>query len=130
VSAVIAPKDRSVGLTPAVHKVSSGASSLVTLFFVTNLVQSIKQLKEHGVWVYGCSEKAEQSIYQCKFNTHPSAFVLGNEGSGLRHLTKTHCDHLVSIPMFGQITSLNVSVSCGIILYEWVRQVRNSPSIG
>ncbi len=121
VHAVIAPKDRSVGVTPTVRKVASGAAERVPFIAVTNLVRTMEWLKEQGVWLYGATEEAEESLHRAKL-IGPIAIVMGAEGAGLRHLTKTHCDVLVHIPMLGSVASLNVSVATGVVLFETVRQ--------
>lgn len=118
---VIAPKDKSVGITPTVSKVASGAAETVPFIQVTNLVRTLELLKELGIWIYGASADAAQTLYQTKL-TGPIAIVLGAEGQGLRRLTQEHCDALVKIPMRGTIESLNVSVATGIFLFEAVRQ--------
>jgi len=115
--AVIAPKDRSVGLTTAAIKVSSGASESVPYIVGTNLARTMRDLKEKGIWLIGADDSAPQSIYQAKLEG-PLGLVLGAEGEGLRRLTKDSCDGLVSIPMMGSVESLNVSVASGICLYE------------
>jgi len=115
--AVIAPKDRSVGLTASAIKVSSGASESVPYIVVTNLARTMRDLKDRGVWLMGADDGAPQSIYQAKLDG-PLGLVLGAEGEGLRRLTKDSCDGLVSIPMLGSVESLNVSVASGICLYE------------
>ena len=121
VHAVIAPKDNAVGLTPAARKVASGAAETVPFIQVTNLVRTIEKLKQMGIWFIGTSDKAQADLYTYDFKT-PSAIVMGAEGKGLRRLTEEHCDMLVSIPMAGQVSSLNVSVATGVCLYEVVRQ--------
>lgn len=121
VTAVVIPKDRAAGLTPVVRKVSSGASERVPLVQVTNLARTLKQLKEAGLWVVGAAGEAEQALY-AQDMTGPLALVMGAEGSGLRRLTREHCDFLVRIPMQGDVGSLNVSVATGILLFEAVRQ--------
>lgn len=118
---VIIPKDNSASMTPVVSKVASGAAESVPLVRVTNLARAIKLLKSKGVWVYGAAGEANESLYSLDFNGS-IAFVLGGEGKGLRHLTRTLCDGLFSLPMLGQVSSLNVSVATGICLYEVVRQ--------
>ena len=115
--AVIAPKDRSVGLTTAAIKVSSGASESVPYIVVTNLARTMRDLKEKGIWLIGADDSAPGSIFQAKLEG-PLGLVLGAEGEGLRRLTKDSCDGLVSIPMMGSVESLNVSVASGICLYE------------
>jgi len=121
VHAVIAPKDNAVGLTPAARKVASGAAETVPFIQVTNLVRTIEKLKKLGIWFIGTSDKAHGDLYTYDFKS-PSAIVMGAEGKGLRRLTEEHCDTLISLPMAGQVSSLNVSVATGVCLYEVVRQ--------
>jgi len=121
VHAVIAPRDKSVGLTPTVVKVACGAAEVVPFIQVTNLARTIDQIKERGIWLFGMADGAEKSIYEEKLDI-PMAFVLGNEEKGLRHLTKEKCDFLLKIPMHGSVSSLNVSVATGVCLFEAVRQ--------
>lgn len=125
VHAVIAPKDNSVGITPVVRKVASGAAETVPFVQVTNLARTIQELQKNGIWVYGLDERGEISIFEAELKG-PVAIVMGAEGSGLRRLTKKHCDHLMSIPMKGTVDSLNVSVATGVVLYECLRQ-KNAP---
>lgn len=127
VDAVIAPQKQSVGLTPSVRKVASGASELVPFYQVTNLVRTIKKLKEYGVWVIGTDEHGEKPVYQWQFD-EPTALVMGGENKGLRRLTRDNCDLIVTIPGRGVLTSMNVSVATGICLYEALRQrLENQP---
>jgi 23S rRNA (guanosine2251-2'-O)-methyltransferase len=121
VHAVIVPKDKSVGLTPAVSKVACGAAETVPFIQVTNLARTLRFLKEQGVWIYGAAGEAQQSVYQANL-TMSLALVLGAEGQGLRRLTREHCDLLLNIPMQGTVSSLNVSVATGIFLFETLRQ--------
>jgi 23S rRNA (guanosine2251-2'-O)-methyltransferase len=121
VTAVIVPKDRAAGLSATVRKVASGAAETVPLIQVTNLARTLRWLKEREIWIVGTDDEAQHSIYGSKL-TGPLALVLGAEGSGLRRLTREHCDLLVSIPMHGVVESLNVSVAAGVLLYEAVRQ--------
>ena len=123
VDAVIMPQDRAVGITPVVHKVACGAVQSVPIFSVTNLARTLRQLRDAGIWIYGTSDAAEQGLYGSDL-LGPIALVLGSEGKGLRRLTREHCDHLLSIPMAGQVESLNVSVAAGVVLFE-VRRQRN-----
>ncbi len=125
VNAVIVPKDKSAQLTPAVRKVACGAAEIVPFFSVTNLARTLQALQKRGIWVFGAAGEAEQSIYEADLKG-PIALVLGSEGSGLRRLTREHCDVLVAIPMAGEVSSLNVSVSTGICLFEAVRQRQSS----
>lgn len=124
VHAIIAPKDKSVGLTATVSKVASGAAESVPFVQVTNLARTLEQLKAAGIWIYGAAGEATQTLYQADLRG-PIAIVLGAEGSGLRRLTRECCDVLLKIPMFGSVSSLNVSVATGIFLFEAVRQRLN-----
>ena len=119
--AVIAPKDHAAGINATVAKVASGAAETVPYFMVTNLARTLGELKERNIWVIGTSDQATQTLYQADFKG-PVALVLGAEGDGMRQLTAKTCDQLVSIPMLGEVESLNVSVASGICLYEAVRQ--------
>lgn len=121
VDLIIAPKDKSVGITPTVSKVACGAVETVPFVQVTNLARTIEKLKEQGIWLHGLAGEAKQSLYQADL-TGPIALVLGAEGDGLRRLTRDSCDVLVHIPMHGAVSSLNVSVATGICLFETVRQ--------
>lgn len=121
VNAVVVPKDKAVGLTPTVRKVACGAAETVPFVQVTNLARCLEQLKEQGVWLMGTSDKATSTVFQANL-TGPLGLVMGAEGKGMRALTEKHCDVLLSIPMKGQVESLNVSVATGIFLYEAVRQ--------
>ncbi|OGT56334.1 MAG: 23S rRNA (guanosine(2251)-2'-O)-methyltransferase RlmB [Gammaproteobacteria bacterium RIFCSPHIGHO2_12_FULL_42_10] len=121
VHAIIAPKDKACGITEVVAKVASGASEFVPFFQVTNLVRTMTFLKEAGVWFYGAVGEATQSLYHTKL-VGPIGIVLGQEGNGLRRLTRESCDFLIHIPMHGAVSSLNVSVAAGVILFEAVRQ--------
>jgi 23S rRNA (guanosine2251-2'-O)-methyltransferase len=121
VNAVIAPKDRAVGLTPVVAKVASGATLYTPFFQVTNLARTLSQIKERGIWLYGTSENAETHYNEVDYSG-AVAIVMGSEGKGLRRLTEEHCDYLISIPMLGTVSSLNVSVATGVCLFEVVRQ--------
>ncbi len=121
VHAVIAPKDRAAKLTAVVRKVACGAAEAVPFIAVTNLARTIRELKDAGVWVLGAAGETETTIYQASLKG-PLAIAMGAEGDGLRRLTKELCDGLVKIPMFGAVSSLNVSVATGICLYEAVRQ--------
>lgn len=121
VHAVIAPRDKSVGLTPVVRKVSCGASEVVPFIQVTNLARTLRYLKDKGIWIYGAAADAKKNVYQMNFSG-PVALVLGAEGAGLRRLTQDHCDELANIPMSGSVSSLNVSVAAGVFLFEVVRQ--------
>ncbi len=117
VHAVIAPKDRAVGLTPTVRKVASGAAETVPYITVTNLARTLRELKEFGIQVVGTAGEAEADLTSIDVGG-AVAWVMGAEGEGLRRLTRETCDLLTRIPMFGYVESLNVSVASGICLYE------------
>lgn len=121
VQAVIVPKDNSVSITPVVRKVAVGAAETVPLIQVTNLARTLKHIQQEGVWVIGTAGEAEQLIFDCKMHG-PIALVMGAEGKGMRRLTRETCDELVKLPMYGAVSSLNVSVAAGICLFEIVRQ--------
>lgn len=121
VNFVIIPKDKSASLTPAVSKVACGAAALISLIRVTNLVRAMHILKERGIWIYGASVTASESLYKLKL-TMSLALVIGAEGTGIRLLTQKNCDTLFNLPMLGKINSLNASVATGISLYEVLRQ--------
>jgi len=125
VDAVIIPKDNSAGLTPVVQKVASGAAESVPLVIVTNLARCMSGLQERGIWITGTSDQAEASLFDAAFDG-ALALAMGAEGDGLRRLTRERCDHLVSIPMQGVVSSLNVSVAAGVCLYEIRRQRQTS----
>lgn len=119
--AVIAPKDRAVGLNATVEKVASGAAETVPYITVTNLARTMRELKERDIWLIGTSDDAEKGLYEADFSG-PAALVMGAEGEGMRRLTRENCDLLVRIPMQGAVESLNVSVASGVCLYEARRQ--------
>lgn len=121
---VIIPKRRAAGVNSTVAKVSAGAVEHMKIARVNNLTETIKYLKEQGIWVYGTDMDARKYYYDEKL-TGPIAIVIGSEGFGMSRLVKENCDVLLKIPMKGNITSLNASVSCGIVLYEIVRQQTN-----
>ena len=121
VHGVIVPKDNSAGLTASVSKVACGAAETVPLFQVTNLARTMKQLQERGVWIVGTAGEADGTLYQANL-CGPLAIAMGAEEKGLRRLSREGCDTLISIPMAGSVSSLNVSVATGICLFEAVRQ--------
>ncbi len=118
---LIIPKRRSASLSATVYKTSAGAASVLPVCKVSNLVSCIKELKKENIWVYG-AEMDGQNWCDLDLSSGGIALVIGSEGFGISRLIKEECDFLVSIPMFGQINSLNASVSAGIIMYEIVRQ--------
>nr|VFK34460.1 MAG: rRNA methylase, putative, group 3 [Candidatus Kentron sp. MB]VFK76767.1 MAG: rRNA methylase, putative, group 3 [Candidatus Kentron sp. MB] len=123
--AVVSPRNRAVGLTPAVRKVASGAAKSVPFIQIVNLVRTLDELRAREVKVVGLASEADKSLYDIDL-TGPIALVLGGEEKGLRRLTRENCDHLVRLPMLGATESLNVSVAAGICLYE-IRRQRGMP---
>jgi len=123
VDAVIAPKDRAAGLTPTVRKIASGAEQTTPFIQVTNISQTLKNLKDNGVWCFGLAGEAEMTLYEADF-VGKVAIVMGGEEKGLRRLTRENCDSLIKIPMKGSVESLNVSVATGVTLFEALRQRR------
>ncbi len=119
--AIIVPKDRSAQLNTTVSKVASGAAETMPFVAVTNLARAMRELQEAGIWLIGTSDDADKTLYEVDLSG-PVAIVMGAEGEGMRRLTKETCDELVSIPMFGGVESLNVSVASGVCLYEAARQ--------
>ncbi len=117
VDGIIIPKDRSVTINSAVMKVSSGALDNVLICQVTNINQTIKELKDKGIWIIGTDKKGDVSYLKVDYNV-PLALVIGNEGKGIKDLTKRLCDFTISIPMKGKINSLNASVAAGVIIYK------------
>ena len=121
VTAVIIPNDRAANINETVRKVASGAVENVVVINVVNLVRAIKKIKESGVWVVGTTGDAEQSIYALDLKI-PTAIVMGGEGKGMRDSVQKECDYVASLPINGQVESLNVSVAAGVVLYEVIRQ--------
>ena len=121
VHGMFVPKDRAVGITSTVVRASAGATAHLPVVRVINIANTIDLLKKEGVWVYGAAGEAKDLIYQLDLATD-LAIVIGSEGKGIRPLVKKKCDRLFSIPMKGPISSLNASVSGGMILYEVMRQ--------
>ncbi|OCG33943.1 MULTISPECIES: 23S rRNA (guanosine(2251)-2'-O)-methyltransferase RlmB [unclassified Gilliamella] len=124
---IIVPKDRSAPLNSTAQKVACGAAESVPVVRVTNLARTMRMLQdEYQVWIVGTAGEADRTLYQTDFyktSTQTAlALVMGAEGEGMRRLTKEHCDELVSIPMAGIVSSLNVSVATGVCLFEIVRQ--------
>jgi 23S rRNA (guanosine2251-2'-O)-methyltransferase len=127
VHAVIAPKDRAVGINATVSKVASGAAETVPYIAVTNLARTLREFTEYGIWIVGTDDQAQQGLYEAKL-AGALAWVLGAEGDGMRRLTREHCDQLLRIPMLGTVESLNVAVSAGICLAETRRQRSAKPA--
>lgn len=123
VNAVVAPKDRACALTEVALQTASGAAESVPYVMVTNLARTLDDLQERGIWTVGAVDDADRPLYSARL-TGALALVLGAEGRGLRRLTRERCDELVSIPMAGAVSSLNVAVATGVMCYEAVRQRR------
>jgi 23S rRNA (guanosine2251-2'-O)-methyltransferase len=122
VSGVLLPRHRSVHVTPTVAKASAGAVEYVPMALVPGLPAALKQLSERGIWVVGLDDGADRSLYEIgSLATEPICVVLGAEGAGLSRLVRERCDSIVSIPMAGRVSSLNVSTAAAISLYEVAR---------
>lgn len=119
--AVAVPRDRAAHITPVVRKVAAGAAETTPVVAVTNLVRTLKLLKEAGLWIIGADAEAAKRAPEVDLKGGV-VLVLGAEGTGLRHLTRQTCDWLVRLPQLGAVESLNVSVAAGMLLYEAVRQ--------
>ena len=118
---VVVPKRRAAGLNDVARKTAAGAAETTPMVVVANLSRALKDMQQAGLYLVGLADADDHSIYAEDLN-RPLALVLGNEGAGLRHLTQQHCDSIASLPMAGSVSSLNVSVACGVALYEAVRQ--------
>lgn len=125
VQAVIVPRDKSATLNATVRKVACGAAEVIPLVAVTNLARTLEKLQQQGLWIVGTAGEATQEIYDLDLRG-PTVLVMGAEGSGMRRLTREHCDYLAKLPMGGSVSSLNVSVATGVCLFEAVRQRRPS----
>jgi 23S rRNA (guanosine2251-2'-O)-methyltransferase len=121
--ALIVPRDNAAPLNATARKAASGAAEVVPMVSVTNLARTLRGLQAAGVWVVGAAGEAAQDIGSVDLSG-PVALVMGAEGSGMRRLTREHCDYLAAIPMAGEVSSLNVSVATGVFLYEAFRQRR------
>ena len=117
VHAVIAPKDKSAGLNDVAVKTACGAAETVPYIMVTNLARTLRELQEREIWVIGTAGEADSDLYAADW-PQATAWVMGAEGEGMRRLTRETCDQLVSIPMYGSVESLNVSVAAGVCLFE------------
>ena len=120
---VIIPKRRAVGITATVVKASAGAINYTPVAKVTNISKTIEELKDRGMW-FACADMDGELMYKCNL-TGSLGLVIGNEGSGVSRLVKEKCDYVVSVPMKGDIDSLNASVAAGVLAYEVVRQRMN-----
>lgn len=124
VNGIIIPKRRAALVNSTVNKTSAGATNFMKIARVNNINETIEYLKENDVWIYGTDMNAEKMYYEEDF-TGNCAIVIGSEGFGISRLVKENCDFLVKIPMKGKVTSLNASVSAGIVMYEVVKQRMN-----
>ena len=121
VDMVVVSKNRISLNSPVISKVSSGAFELTNTAIVSNIAQFIGKLKKNGFWIYGSSDTANKDYTEIDYESS-TVIVIGSEGKGMRDLTAKKCDHTIRIPMKGQVESLNVSVACGVVLYEVLRQ--------
>lgn len=128
VHGVVIPKHHAASVTSSVIKASAGATEHMMMAEVTNIVNTIEQLKEMGFWTVGLASDGQKSFTEIDYTTR-SAIVVGNEGKGIRRLVREHCDNLVRIPMYGHLDSLNASVAGALVMYEAARQ-RHRPASG
>jgi 23S rRNA (guanosine2251-2'-O)-methyltransferase len=118
---VVIPERRAAGITDVVAKAAAGAIEHLPVVRVTNINRSLEELKERGHWIYGLDERGTEDYDRVEYAS-PTVFVLGGEGKGLHEQVRKHCDALVRIPLAGKISSLNVSVAAGIVLFDWKRR--------
>jgi 23S rRNA (guanosine2251-2'-O)-methyltransferase len=118
---VIIPKDRAVGITPAVVKVSAGAIVHIPVIRVTNLASTLEELKKEGLWIVGADARGEKKLYEMKFDMNVG-LIIGSEGKGIRPLVLKKCDYTISIPIKGKVSSLNAAIAGAVILFEILRQ--------
>lgn len=119
--AVVIPERRAAGLTEVVAKSAAGALEYLPVARVSNINRALQHLKKRGFWIYGVDERGEQNYDQVEYAS-PAALVFGAEGRGLHQMTRQHCDVVIRIPVAGNISSLNVSVAAGIVLFDWKRR--------
>jgi 23S rRNA (guanosine2251-2'-O)-methyltransferase len=119
--AIVIPERRAAGVTDVVAKAAAGALEHLPIVRVTNINRALEELKDSGFWIYGLDERGSE-VYTAVEYASPTAFVLGGEGKGLHEQVRKHCDQLIRIPMAGAISSLNVSVAAGVVLFEWLRR--------
>jgi len=122
--AVIVGERRSAPLTETVERAAAGALAYLRVARVTNISQSLERLKQQGFWIYGFDERGTEAYNSVQY-TSPSVFVFGGEGRGIHQGVQNHCDVLVRIPMAGAVSSLNVSVACGVVLFDWRTRTKN-----
>lgn len=121
--AIVTPERRAAPLTETVARAAAGALEYLPVVRISNVTQTLEQLKEKGFWIYGLDEEGTELYDQVNY-TSPTALVFGGEGKGLHHGVQKHCDVLVRIPMAGAVSSLNVSVAAGVVLFEWRRRAQ------
>lgn len=121
ISAVLVPKHRQAPVNATVYKTSAGTAGRIPIVRVGNLNQCIMELKDEGFWIGGLDAGGDQTLWDLEVD-RPLAFIIGNEGSGIRRKTLEHCDYRISIPMYNKVESLNASVSAALISYEWRRK--------
>jgi 23S rRNA (guanosine2251-2'-O)-methyltransferase len=119
--AIIIPERRAVGVTDVVAKAAAGALEHLPIVRVGNINRALEELKERGYWIYGLDERGTEDYTAVDYGS-PTVLVFGGEGKGVHELVRRHCDVLVRIPMSGKISSLNVSVAAGVVLFEWKRR--------
>jgi 23S rRNA (guanosine2251-2'-O)-methyltransferase len=117
----VIPERRAAGVTDVVAKAAAGALEHLPVVRVTNINRALEELKQRGFWIYGLDERGTETYDQMPYAS-PAAVVLGGEGKGLHEQVRKHCDALVRIPVAGRISSLNVSVAAGVMLFEWRRR--------
>ena len=120
-SGIVIPERRAATVTDVVAKAAAGALEHLAVIRVTNINRALEDLKKRGYWIYGLDERGDQAYDHVDY-TSPTALVFGGEGKGLHEQVRKHCDALVRIPMAGKISSLNVSVAAGVVLFEWKRR--------
>jgi 23S rRNA (guanosine2251-2'-O)-methyltransferase len=120
--ALVIPERRSAPLTETVARAAAGALAYLPVARITNISQSLEKLKQQGFWIYGLDERGTELYHEVQYAS-PTAIVMGGEGKGLHEGVKKHCDVLVRIPMAGEVSSLNVSVATGVVLFEWRRRM-------
>jgi 23S rRNA (guanosine2251-2'-O)-methyltransferase len=125
VHGILIPRDRSASVTSVVEKTAAGATAHVHVVQVTNLVRTMEQLKKQGIWMFGADLEGQQDLWGTDFSG-PAGIVMGGEDRGLRRLVRETCDFLITIPMFGKMSSLNVSVAAGVVFFEAARQRRGT----
>jgi len=125
VQGIVLPKDRAVGITPAVVKTSAGAVVHLPVVRVTNLANTLEELKKEGFWIVGADPRGDQNLYAMKFDMNVG-LVIGSEGKGIRPLVLKKCDYRITIPMKGKVSSLNAAIAGAVILFEILRQQLSS----